>query len=131
MAASERAHDLLWHRADWLEQATAWIRERVDVTGEIEQPHARWWSTVRRVPTADGDLFFKAVAPVHRFEAALTARLAELQPGRVPEVVDVDAERGWCLMRDAGPRLRELVDTVTTSTIGSESCGSTRVCSSR
>lgn len=96
---------------EWLAEATAWIRARVDVTGEIAQPHVRWWSTVLRVPTTDGDVFFKAVAPVHRFEAALTARLAELQPGRVTEVVDVDAERGWFLMRDAGTRLRELIET--------------------
>ena len=63
------------------------------------------------MPTAEGDLFLKAVAPVHRFEAALTARLAELQPQRVTEVVAFDAERGWFLMRDAGTRLRELVTT--------------------
>jgi hypothetical protein len=103
--------ELPWTQADWLAEATGWIRTHVDVVGEIEQPHVRWWSTVLRVPTADGDLFFKAVAPVHRFEAALTARLAELQPQRVTEVVDVDAERGWLLMRDAGTRLRELIET--------------------
>jgi hypothetical protein len=96
---------------DWLAQATAWIQERADVASEIEQPHVRWWSTVLRVPTRDGDLYFKAVAPVHQFEAGLTARLAELQPGRVPEVVDVDAERGWMLMRDGGTRLRELIES--------------------
>jgi hypothetical protein len=103
--------ELPWVRPEWLAEATGWIRERVDVTGEIEQPHVRWWSTVLRVPTAEGDLFFKAVAPVHRFEPALTARLAELQPARVTEVVDVDPERGWFLMRDAGTRLRELLET--------------------
>jgi Phosphotransferase enzyme family len=103
--------DLLWTHADWLAEATAWIRERAEVSGEIEQPHVRWWSTVLRVPTPDGDLFFKAVAPIHAFEAALTARLAELQPSRVPELVDVDTERGWMLMRDGGTRLRELVET--------------------
>ena len=102
---------LVWTRPEWLAEAGAWIRERVDVTGEIEQPHVRWWSTVLRVPTADDDLFFKAVAPIHRFEAPLTARLAELQPGRVTEVVAVDPERGWFLMRDAGTRLRELLET--------------------
>lgn len=103
--------ELPWTRPDWLVEAREWIDARVEVTGEIEQPHVRWWSTVLRVPTAEGDLFFKAVAPVHRFEAALTARLAELQPRRVTEVVDVDVERGWFLMRDAGRRLRELVET--------------------
>jgi hypothetical protein len=102
---------LQWTDPAWLAQATAWIRARVDVAGKIEQPHVRWWSTVLRVPTAEGDLYFKAVVPVHRFEAALTARLAELQPGRVPELLDVDAERGWMLMRDGGTRLRELVET--------------------
>ncbi len=81
------------------------------MTGEIEQPHVRWWSTVLRVPTADGNLFFKAVAPVHGFEAGLTARLAELQPARVTEVVDVDSDRGWFLMRDGGARLRELLES--------------------
>jgi hypothetical protein len=103
--------ELLWTQADWLDDALGWIRARVDVAGEIEQTHVRWWSTVLRVPTADGDLFFKAVAPVHRFEAALTARLAELQQRRVTEVVAVDPERGWFLMRDAGTRLRELVES--------------------
>jgi hypothetical protein len=63
------------------------------------------------VPTASGDLFFKAVAPVHHFEAGLTARLAQLQPRRVPDLIDVDLERGWMLMRDGGTRLRELVET--------------------
>jgi Phosphotransferase enzyme family len=102
---------LPWERPDWLAEATSWIRERVEVTGEIEQPHVRWWSTVLRVPTARGDLFFKAVAPVHHFEAPVTARLSELQPGRVPDVVDVDSGRGWFLMRDAGLRLRELIES--------------------
>jgi hypothetical protein len=103
--------ELLWSRPEWLAEAVGWIRTRADVPGEIDQIHVRWWSTVLRVPTVDGDLYFKAVAPVHRFEAALTARLAELQPARVTEVVAADPVRGWFLMRDAGTRLRELVET--------------------
>jgi hypothetical protein len=86
--------ELLWTRPEWLAEAMAWIRERADVSGEIDQFHVRWWSTVLRVPTPEGDLFFKAVAPVHHFEAGLTAKLAELQPTRVPALVDVDAGRG-------------------------------------
>ncbi len=84
----------------------AWIRERADVAGDIEQPHVRPWSTVLRVPTPDGDLYFKAVSAIHVFEAALTALLASLQPDRVTEVVAMDSERGWMLMRDGGSRLR-------------------------
>lgn len=99
----------LWTRAEWLAEATSWIAEHSRPRGEIEQIHLRPWSTVLRVPIADGNLYFKAVAPVHRFEAALTALLAKLQPGRVPDVVAADLERGWMLMRDGGTRLRELV----------------------
>ena len=107
-------HDprLLWVQPEWLAGATSWIRSRLDdqgisLTGEIEQPHVRWWSTVLRVPTSEGDLWFKANAPPHAFEAELIAILERLRPGRVPELVALDAGRGWMLMRDGGTRLRE------------------------
>jgi hypothetical protein len=101
--------DLLWRRQEWLADAVAWIRERVDVTGEIEQPHVYWWSTVLRVPTASGDLWFKACHPSHGFEPALTLELARLRPERVIEVLVADPERGWMITTDAGTRLRELL----------------------
>jgi hypothetical protein len=100
---------MLWTQPEWLVEATAWIGERVDVTGEIEQPHVQWWSTVLRVPTADGDLWFKACSRLHGFEPALVVELARLRPELVPEVVASDPARGWMLMRDAGTRLRELL----------------------
>jgi hypothetical protein len=107
---------LIWVQPGWLEQATAWLRARLaehglKPTGEIEQPHVRWWSTVLRVPTAEGDLWFKANAPPHAFEARLLPILERVRPGHVPELVSTDPERGWLLMRDGGERLRELVRT--------------------
>jgi Phosphotransferase enzyme family len=102
--------DLLWTRPEWLAEAVAWIRGRIEVTGEIEQPHVRWWSTVLRVPTPDGSLWFKAPAPFGRFEAALTVELAALRPTWLTEVVAFDPERGWMLSRDAGDRLREVIE---------------------
>jgi hypothetical protein len=98
-----------WTEPEWLAGAEAWIRERADVAGELDQFHVRWWSTVIRVPTRDGDLYFKAVAKGFLFEPPLTAKLFELKPDRVTAVVDVDVERGWMLMRDAGRRFREIV----------------------
>lgn len=98
-----------WTEPGWLDEAEAWIRERTSVTGELEQFHVRWWSTVIRVPTNGEDLFFKAVADGFRFEPPLTAKLYELMPDRVTPVVDVDVGRSWLLMRDGGRRLRELV----------------------
>ena len=99
-----------WRDAGWLAEATGWIESQVgdSLAGPIEQPHVYAWSTVLRVPTEDGDLWFKAVSPVHRFEAALSVELARLLPDRVGEIVGADAERGWLLMRDAGTRLRDL-----------------------
>lgn len=97
-----------WFEPDWREEAETWIRERARVTGSIEQPHVYPWATAMRVPTAEGDLWFKAVGAGHLFEPRLTTLLAEAFPGRVTDVIEIDAERGWMLMRDAGTRLREL-----------------------
>jgi hypothetical protein len=101
--------DLLWTRPKWLEEATGWVRDRVDVRGEIEQTHVYWWSTVLRVPTADGVVWFKACHPSHGFEPALTLELAKLRPERIVDVLAVDHERSWMLTADAGTRLRELL----------------------
>jgi Phosphotransferase enzyme family len=103
--------EVRWTEPEWLAGAAAWIRERVDVAGELDQFHVRWWSTVIRVPTRREDLYFKAVATGFFFEPPLTARLFELKPDRVTALVDVDIGRGWMLMRDAGRRLREVVLT--------------------
>jgi hypothetical protein len=99
---------MLWLDPSWRADAEAWIRERVEVAGAIEQLHVYPWSTVFRVPTADGALWFKATTPeIHGFEPRLTAILAECCPDRVTELVEMDAGRAWMLMRDAGTRLRE------------------------
>jgi hypothetical protein len=97
-----------WLDADWRAEAEAWIRARVRVSGPIEQPHVYPWSTAMRVPTVEGAVWFKAVGPEHRFEPELMLLLSREFPGLVTEVMEINAERGWMLMRDAGTRLREL-----------------------
>ena len=105
---------LQWHDPDWLDEAATWIRietarSDIAITGPIEQPHVYPWSTVLRVPTADGPLFFKATAPETIYEAALTQKLAGWYPDRMPELVAVDTPRGWMLMRDGGEPLRTAI----------------------
>jgi hypothetical protein len=107
--ALERYADLEWAQPDWLATARAWIEQHARITGELEQVHLRPWSTVLRVPTADGDLFFKAVWISGAFEPALSVLLAERRPERIAAPVAVDLDRGWMLSRDAGTRLRELL----------------------
>jgi hypothetical protein len=101
-----------WAQPDWQGDVRAWIDERVDVTGEVEQPHIRPWATAFRIPTRDGTVWFKAVAHTQAFEPALTRLLVSLQADHVTELLDADEGRGWLLMRDAGTRLREVPATV-------------------
>lgn len=103
-----------WTGPGWFEPASAWVHAELElqditVSGPIEQPHSRPWSTVLRVPTVEGNIYFKAVSPVDPYEPALLGALARWRPERVPRLLSVDAGRGWVLMRDAGQRLRELI----------------------
>ena len=105
---------LQWENPDWLRQASEWIHVETDrqglrLLGPIEQPHVYPWSTVLRIPTTDGTLFFKATAPETIFEAALTHKLVGLRPDCLPELIAVDTARGWLLMRDGGEPLRAAI----------------------
>jgi hypothetical protein len=82
-----------------------WIRTHVRPAGPIETTHERPWSTVRRVPTTEGIVWFKACAPVQAFEPRLTAELAARWPDRVTEVIAHDEERAWLLLADAGTNI--------------------------
>ena len=105
---------LLWQDPAWLKQVSDWIhaqahRQSIIITGEIEQPHIRPWSTVMRVPTKEGMFFFKATASETVYEAAVTAALADWYPDCMPDLVAVDTARGWMLMRDGGEQLRTFI----------------------
>jgi hypothetical protein len=63
-----------------------------------------------RAPTAAGDVYFKAAAPAHAHEAALTEVLARRRPDCTAELIAVDAGRGWLLMRDGGETLSDLLE---------------------
>ena len=107
----ERQTKLIWEQPDWLEQANDWIltetaRQAIEITGAIKQSHIYPWSTVMSVPTNEGTLFFKASTQDVAPEAALTQALAGWYPNCMPELVAVDAGRGWILMRDGGEPLR-------------------------
>ena len=104
-----------WTEPRFLADAHAWIRTRLAdldmrLTGPVEQTHDRPWSTVLRVPTDRGPIFFKASASATRHEAAIVVSLAQRSPEVVPVPLAVDLEEGWMLMADAGIRLRELVE---------------------
>ena len=106
----------LWQQPDWQTDAKAWIRSTLDendlhMTGEIEQPHVRPWSTVMTVPSNDGMLYFKASASIFAYETVLTDYLARFQPEIFPKLLAIDLKRHWMLMRDAGTPLRHFIRT--------------------
>ncbi|KAA1425733.1 phosphotransferase [Nocardioides antri] len=103
-----------WTDPVFLEPARSWIDEQLAglglaVTGEVEQPHVTRWSTVLKVPTATGPVWFKANDGSMRHEAGVTALLSARHPASVPPLLAADIERGWMLMADAGRRLREVL----------------------
>jgi hypothetical protein len=100
-----------WLDADWRASALSWVSARLDeqgrsVVGEVEQPHIYPWSTVFRVPTADGPVWFKANARGTAYESRLLPALGRWCPDRVLAPLAVDAERGWLLLPDGGTTLR-------------------------
>lgn len=98
--------DPTWEDPEWLAEAHAWIREHVDVTGEIEQPHVRAWSTALRVPTAHGPVWFKASAPALAHDGPVTEALARIRPDAVLTPLAVDVRRGFVLLPEGGETLR-------------------------
>ncbi len=100
-----------WTDPAWLAEAMAWIEAQgVELTGAVEQPHVRPWSTVLRLPTTEGVLWFKANHPSLAQEAGVVSIISRRRPDLVPELVAADLESGWMLMRDGGKRLREVIE---------------------
>ncbi len=103
-----------WQDPAWLARAHAWIEQELASLGltrrgDIEQPHVYPWSTVLRVPTDAGPVWFKANTETLRHEAALAARLSARMPALVPPLLAHDPDTGWMLMADAGESLRTVV----------------------
>ena len=101
---------LPWSQPGWLEDVTAWIDAAVERTGPIEELHRRAWSAMLRIPTAEGNAYFKASSPAFVHEAALTENLARWRPDCTVGLLAVDAGRSWMLMRDSGETLRSVLE---------------------
>jgi hypothetical protein len=87
----------------------AWIDEHLPAarTGPVDVFRDRPWSMVARVPTAAGPVYFKENRGGTRYEAALLPALAQWAPDRVLTPIAADGRRGWTLLPDGGPTLRE------------------------
>lgn len=101
-----------WRDRAWRAEVDAWIFDQVAqlgrrVTAPIEQPRIRPWSTALTIPTDAGRLWFKAGGPGNGYEAALLDALAEWSVPHVLLPLASEPSRGWLLLPDGGPLLRD------------------------
>lgn len=104
-----------WLDPAWRATVDAWILDQVArlgrrLTGPIEQPRIRPWSTALTIPTDAGRLWFKAGGPGNGYEGALLDALLEWCVSHVLLPLASEPSRGWLLLPDGGPLLRDGLD---------------------
>lgn len=105
-----------WARPGWHAAADTWIGrelERAGATsaGPTEQVKTDDMSCVLRIPTLDGDLYFKASPETFAHETPVTSFLSRQRPNCSPRVIATDTEHHWTLMGDiGGTPLRHVAD---------------------
>jgi hypothetical protein len=102
----------LWRDPGWRAEADGWVLDRLTEagrrpTGPADSERLVPWSAVWRVPTDGGPVWFKACTVGVRHEPALYQVLARRSPGHVLTPVALDVERGFLLLPDGGPTLRQ------------------------
>jgi hypothetical protein len=102
----------VWSTAEWRASAVAWIDRRLAAagivrTGEVDQSRVRPWSTVLRVPTSAGTVWFKAAGAATAFEAGVVPLLARVVPDAVLAPTGTEPARGLLLFPDGGQTLGE------------------------
>ncbi|NYV77949.1 aminoglycoside phosphotransferase family protein, partial [Streptomyces sp. UH6] len=103
-----------WGDADWRTAVEEFTTRGLAAHGLRPAPtrtvRLRPWSVLVRVATDDGSqVWFKANPPASLFEAGLGEALSRLVPDHVLRPLAVDTDRGWSLLPDGGPVLREVL----------------------
>jgi Ser/Thr protein kinase RdoA (MazF antagonist) len=110
----EAFSSLPWDHPGWFDRVEGWVEAELGRLGlvpqeKLELVRTRPWAAVARVATDSGEVWFKEAAPPLSFEPSLTVAVAARAPAFAPEVLA--AEGASLLTRDAGPRLRSLLES--------------------
>jgi hypothetical protein len=102
-------------RPAWYRDVHEWLAGiassgELGALGSIATVKERPWSVVLRVTFERAITYFKATGAGGRHEPALLLHLQRGWSRLLPEVLAVDVSRGWILLADAGPPLREAFD---------------------
>jgi hypothetical protein len=94
-----------WSRPGWLAEASRWMRGQMIAAGypdpEVPRIHQLWGiSVVLSAASRTGSAFLKCSGDRFRHEGRMTQALADRSPGYFPDVLAVERDRGWLLMRD-------------------------------
>ncbi len=109
-----------WTRPEWYGEAPQWIAERLKATGPWSQVKSWGLSNVLRIPTAAGDVYFKALSQastepdvlpfLFTNEPLFLQRASTDRPGTVPAPLAIDEQRAWMLLPDLGTPLEDESD---------------------
>lgn len=101
-----------WTEAGWYAEALPWIDKHLSRTGPPVQVRVWGLSNVLRIPTADGDVYFKAHLHSSTLPPATLPLLFAHEPllltsleGAVPRPLATDEKRVWMLLPDLGTQL--------------------------
>jgi hypothetical protein len=94
-----------WSRPGWLAEASRWMQGQMIAAGypnpEVPRIHQLWGiSVVLSAASRAGSAFLKCSGDRFRHEGRMTQALADRSPGYFPDVLAVEPDRGWLLMRD-------------------------------
>lgn len=94
-----------WSRPGWLAEAAQWMRRHMTAAGyedpEVPRIHQLWGvSVVLSAASRTGRAFLKCSSDRFRHEGLVTQALADRSPGCLPDVLAIEPDRGWMLMRD-------------------------------
>jgi hypothetical protein len=113
-----------WTEPEWYDEALPWIAEHVEATGPWTQVRSWGLSNVLRIPTASGDVYFKAIAHsttikptrpdalpfLFAHEPLFLQKASEDHPGELPAPLAIDSQRAWMLLPDLGSPLAAETD---------------------
>ena len=94
-----------WSRPGWLAEAARWMREQMIAAGyldpEVPRIHHLWGvSVVLSAVSRTGTAFLKCSGDRFRHEGRMTQALADRSRDCLPDVLAIEPDRGWLLMRD-------------------------------